>query len=111
MTFQRVCPETEVAAGEGIPAKLTDAAGAEIALAIIRDTSGQVHAISQLCTHGDVPLDEGEIVDCSVECWAHGAEFDLETGQGTMPATRPVLVYPVQVEDGHITVDVDNVKQ
>ena len=111
MTFQRVCAEVDVAAGTGIPAQLKAADGAAIALAIIRDTNGDVHAISQFCTHAEVPLDEGEIDDCSVECWAHGAEFDLETGEGTLPATRPVLVYPVQVQDGHIAVDVDDVKR
>lgn len=111
MTFQVVCAQTALDAGSGLAAQLTATDGSEVALAIIRDTSGRVHAISQYCTHADVPLEDGEIDDCSVECWAHGAEFDLETGEGTLPATRPVQVYPVQIQDGQIAVDVDDVKQ
>lgn len=30
-----------------------------------------------ICTHGDVRLSEGDIGDKCVQCWAHGAEFDL----------------------------------
>ena len=36
--------------------------------------------------HATVPLSEGEVVDCTVECWLHGSTFDLRTGKPTGPA-------------------------
>jgi 3-phenylpropionate/trans-cinnamate dioxygenase ferredoxin component len=40
-----------------------------------------------------------------VECWLHGSCFDLRTGDPTgPPATKPVPVYPVKVEDGEVYV-------
>jgi 3-phenylpropionate/trans-cinnamate dioxygenase ferredoxin subunit len=39
----------------------------------------------------------------TVECWLHASRFDLRTGHLLdRPATRPVLVYPVRIEDGSV---------
>jgi 3-phenylpropionate/trans-cinnamate dioxygenase ferredoxin subunit len=66
---------------------------------------GEVFALSDVCSHEEVPLSEGEIYDHTVECWLHGSCFDLRTGAPTgPPATRPVPVYPVKVEDGEVYV-------
>ena len=46
-------------------------------------TEGEVYAISDVCSHADVSLSEGEVEDCTIECWLHGSRFDLA------PATRP----------------------
>ena len=41
-------------------------------------------------------------------CWLHGSRFDLRTGQPTsLPAIRPIAVYPVQIADGVVLVDVE----
>jgi 3-phenylpropionate/trans-cinnamate dioxygenase ferredoxin component len=77
-------------------------------LAVIRD-EGELHAISDTCTHEDVSLSEGEIEDGEVECWLHGSRFDLTTGQPTcLPATRPVAVYPVTTQGEDVLVDIDH---
>ena len=48
---------------------------------------------------------EGEVYDHTVECWLHGSCFDVRTGNPTgPPATEPVPVYPVKVEDGDVYV-------
>ena len=42
-----------------------------------------------------------------IECWKHGSRFSLETGEpDTLPATQPVPVYAVAVEDDQIVVDI-----
>ena len=52
---------------------------------------------------------QGEVEDCSIECWLHGSRFDLRTGQPTgLPATKPVATYPVTVEGDDVLVDVEN---
>ena len=58
-----------------------------------------VYAINDTCSHSDASLSEGEIVDGRIECWLHGAQFDLKTGEAvTPPATVPVTTYEVLVE-------------
>ncbi|MSY21106.1 MAG: Rieske 2Fe-2S domain-containing protein, partial [Actinobacteria bacterium] len=49
----------------------------------------QVFAVADTCTHSEASLSEGDVLDYKVECWLHGAEFDLRTGQAvTPPATQ-----------------------
>ncbi len=79
----------------------------KVPVAVVRDGNGDLHAIGDTCTHADVSLAEGEVFDCVIECWLHGSEFDLNTGEPlSLPAIRPVPVYPLTVEDGDVLVDV-----
>jgi 3-phenylpropionate/trans-cinnamate dioxygenase ferredoxin subunit len=75
-------------------------------IAVVRDEQGDVHAIADMCTHATVPLSEGEVDDCTIECWLHGSRFDLRTGEPTgLPAITPVDVYPVTIEGDDVYVD------
>ena len=68
-----------------------------------------VYAIGDRCSHAEASLAEGEIWDGHVECPRHGSEFDLETGVPTsLPATKPVPVYDVVVEDGKVYLDLED---
>jgi 3-phenylpropionate/trans-cinnamate dioxygenase ferredoxin subunit len=76
------------------------AEGHRIALFRIGET---VHAIGDRCTHAEASLSEGEVWDGKVECPRHGSEFDLTTGvPASLPATRPVALYPVEIVDGEV---------
>ncbi len=78
-------------------------------VAVAQTETGEWFAVSDLCSHQDYPLSQGEVVGCELECWAHGARFDLRTGRPDgPPATRPVPTYPVRVVDGTVEVDPDN---
>jgi len=62
-----------------------------------------VYAIGDRCSHAEASLAEGEVFDHEVECPRHGAEFDLRTGKpGSLPATTPVPVYDVAIQDGDV---------
>jgi 3-phenylpropionate/trans-cinnamate dioxygenase ferredoxin subunit len=75
-------------------------------IAIVRDEQGDVHALADMCTHATVPLSEGEVDDCTIECWLHGSRFDLRTGEPTgLPAITPVDVYPVTIDGDDVYVD------
>lgn len=77
-----------------------------IAIAIVCDSDGTIHAIGDRCTHGEVSLSEGFVEDCTIECWAHGAKFDLRTGEPlSLPAYEPVPVFQVVISDGVVLVD------
>ena len=68
-----------------------------------------VYAIGDRCSHAEASLAEGEVFDGAVECPRHGAEFDLQTGEGTLPATRPVRVYETDVRDGDVFLTLEEV--
>jgi 3-phenylpropionate/trans-cinnamate dioxygenase ferredoxin subunit len=77
------------------------------AVAVVR-IGDDFYAIGDRCSHADVSLSEGEVDpgDRHIECWKHGSRFSLETGEpDTLPATRPVPVFSVRVEDGEVFVE------
>ena len=71
-------------------------------------SGGEVFALLDVCSHADVALSEGDVVDGSIECWLHGSLFDLRTGQPSgLPATRPVPTFPVTVEGDDVLVQME----
>ena len=75
-------------------------------LAIVH-SNGVFYAIADECSHAAIPLSEGEVENGEIECYLHGSRFDLRTGEPTgLPATEPVPVYPVRLEDDAVLVDV-----
>jgi 3-phenylpropionate/trans-cinnamate dioxygenase ferredoxin subunit len=108
VSAQLACTTADLAPAEALRADLRDASGALVEVAVVRDGDGGWHAISDICSHGQVSLSDGEIEGCYVECWLHGSMFDLRTGQPTaLPAIRPVPVYPVTIDGEQVLVDVD----
>ena len=66
-------------------------------------------AVGNQCTHQGAGLDRGVVKVAgsvrTVTCPAHGSMFNLETGKVMRPpATRPVPVYDVKIEDGRVFV-------
>ena len=77
--------------------------GESICVARVGD---QVFAINDVCSHSDASLSEGDITDFKIECWLHGAEFDLRTGEAlTPPAVAAVKTYSVTVDGDSVTVE------
>ena len=73
------------------------------AIAVVMDSAGEVHALGDVCTHGDISLSEGFVEDDTLECWAHGSKFELTSGKPlTLPAYEPVPVFAVEIIDGDI---------
>jgi 3-phenylpropionate/trans-cinnamate dioxygenase ferredoxin component len=102
--FVRACALIDLTDGEALSVEL---AGLPEPVAIVR-TKGEVFAIQDVCSHAEVPLSEGEIDGCTIECWLHGSRFDLRTGKPTgMPATEPVPVYPVKIEDDDVLIGIE----
>lgn len=76
-------------------------------IAIFR-ADGELYAVQDKCSHARWPLTKGVYRDGVVECALHKAQFCVKTGAALrLPATRPVRVYPLQVRDGDIYVDLD----
>ena len=65
----------------------------------------EVFAIADTCSHSDASLSEGEVNNFKIECWLHGAEFDLRTGEvATPPASIPVETFEVNRNGDELTV-------
>jgi 3-phenylpropionate/trans-cinnamate dioxygenase ferredoxin component len=105
VSFERACSLDEFRDGEAVGVTVGDQD-----VAIARD-GDELFAVEDICSHAAVPLSEGEVEGCTVECWLHGSRFDLRTGKPTgLPATEPVATFPVEVRanpDGTSDVYVD----
>ncbi len=102
MSAEFVCTIADLAPGE---ARRVELAGG-VAIALVRDDAGGFHALADVCSHGNVALSDGEVDGTTIECWLHGSTFDLFTGRPlSLPATRPVPVYPVTLEGERVLVD------
>ncbi|WP_053384063.1 non-heme iron oxygenase ferredoxin subunit [Leucobacter celer] len=84
----------------------------DVPIAVVLDSQGEVHAIGDTCTHGQISLSEGFVEDDTLECWAHGSAFSLRTGvPQNLPAYEPVPVYVVEIEDGDVYIDPNVTKE
>ena len=80
-----------------------------IHVSLVRDSAGEIHALGDTCTHGEISLSEGFIEGDSLECWAHGSRFNMFTGKPeNLPAFEPVPVFPVRVDGDDVMIDVHN---
>jgi 3-phenylpropionate/trans-cinnamate dioxygenase ferredoxin subunit len=94
--FQRVCPAAEIAKGTVVGREVSG-----VPIALVHCEDGTFRAVADECSHQDVPLSEGDVDGCTLEC----SRFDLRTGAPSgPPATEPVAVYPVEIRDGDLYV-------
>jgi 3-phenylpropionate/trans-cinnamate dioxygenase ferredoxin subunit len=88
---------------QGKPLKV-EKDGKTICVARVGD---EVFAVDDTCSHSDASLSEGDVTDFKIECWLHGAEFDLRTGEAlTPPAVAPLHTYGVHVDGDSVTVEI-----
>ncbi len=67
--------------------------------------AGDYYAISDVCSHDDGPVAEGELTEFELECPRHGARFDLRTGKAlSLPAVVDIPAYPVRLEGEEVQV-------
>jgi 3-phenylpropionate/trans-cinnamate dioxygenase ferredoxin subunit len=82
-----------------------------VPVVVVKDAEGRLHALGDTCSHAEISLSEGFVEGGHIECWAHGATFDLATGRPlSLPATDPVPVFGVDVVDGDVLVSVEGVE-
>ncbi|MFS6779588.1 non-heme iron oxygenase ferredoxin subunit, partial [Staphylococcus aureus] len=99
----RICAVEDIKPGKAIRVKV-----GEEAIAIVRTKADQVYALNDKCSHGEISLSEGFVDNETIECWAHGAKFSLETGEAlTLPAFEPVAKYEVIIDNGDIFLEID----
>ena len=88
---------------QGKPVKV-EKNGKSICVARVGD---EVFAVDDTCSHSDASLSEGDVTGFKIECWLHGAEFDLRTGEAlTLPANIPLETYAVSIDGNAVTVEI-----
>ena len=86
---------------EGKPFAI-DVDGVAVCVARVGD---EVFAVADTCSHSEASLSEGEITGTKIECWLHGAEFDLRTGEAlTPPATESLKSFKVERNGNQLTI-------
>jgi renierapurpurin 18,18'-hydroxylase len=91
-----------------LPGKVISVTVWKEAIALYRDTQGQVHALEDACPHRGVELHKGQVKGCHLVCPYHGWEFDTEghcvkipylLDQQKLPTSK-ARSYPVQEKYG-----------
>ena len=102
MTYTHACALSELE--DSTPYK-ANVDGLDVAVVRHGD---EVFAIEDECSHAAVALSEGDVEDCTLECFLHGSRFDLRTGKPTgPPATEPVPVFAVRIDGDDVLIDID----
>jgi 3-phenylpropionate/trans-cinnamate dioxygenase ferredoxin component len=97
----RICSLDDLKPGKALRVKINDHA-----IAIVRTPNGEVKALDDKCSHGEISLSEGFVDNETIECWAHGAKFDLNTGKPlSLPAYEPVATYEILIDNNDIFVE------
>ena len=75
---------------------------------LICHTKGEFFAVENKCSHAMAKLEGGRLRAYRLICPRHGAAFDIRDGSVKgEPATAPIRVYPVRVNDGRIQVHLE----
>lgn len=101
MSAQRACGLSDLEQDTALRVELDG-----VPIAVVLDSNGEVHAIGDVCTHGEISLSEGFVEGETLECWAHGSQFSLLTGKPqNLPAYEPVPVYVVEIDGDDVLID------
>ena len=102
MSFQRAAALADVPDGGALGLEID---GKDVAL--IRDGDA-VYAIEDMCSRAMIPLSDGDVEGCEIECFLHGSRFDVRTGKPVnLPATQAVPTYAIRLEGDDVLVDLD----
>ena len=107
MTRHRVLAVSELVQDQATRVVVED-----VPIAVVLDSQGEIHAIGDTCTHGEISLSEGFVEGDTLECWAHGSAFSLCDGKPlNLPAYEPVPVYVVQIDGDDVLIDPTVIKE
>ena len=77
--------------------------------AIYRTESDEYYATEGMCTHGNVHLSDGMIIDKQIECPKHNGRFNMKDGAvKRKPVCVALKTYDVKVSDGKVLLDLNS---
>lgn len=73
---------------------------------VVRNHQDEYWCTDGLCTHEDVHLSGGMVIENTIECPKHASIFDVTSGVvETPPACNNLHCYPTRVEAGRVLVN------
>jgi len=70
-------------------------------------SEGAAYALDDRCPHMGFPLHRGTVESGLLTCHWHNARFDVSSGGTLDPWADDVRAYPVEIDDGRVSVVVD----
>ena len=75
---------------------------------IVHGVDGAFYCTDGLCTHENVHLADGLVMDYEIECPMHSGLFDYTNGEAMRPpACVDLKTYPTEVKDGRVLVELE----
>ena len=75
--------------------------------AVYRSPDDEFFCTDGLCTHEQIHLADGLVMDYLIECPMHNGQFDYRTGEAKRsPVCVNLKTYPVKVEGGDVFIDI-----
>ncbi len=75
--------------------------------AVCRSLDAKVFATDGLCTHEQVHLADGLVMDEIIDCPMHNGRFNYQTGAAMRsPACVALGTYPARLRDGRIEIEI-----
>jgi len=75
--------------------------------AIYRSPDDEYYCTDGLCTHEQVHLADGLVLDHVIECPKHNGQFDYRTGEAKRsPACENLATYPTKLENNRVWIDI-----
>ena len=71
----------------------------------VANVNGTLSALDNICLHRGGPLGQGFVEGGKIVCPWHGWQFDAATGQVEHNPEARTKVYPIQVEDNDVLVE------
>ena len=66
---------------------------------------GTIYALGAVCSHYGAPLNDGKIVECTIECPWHASRFAPEDGRLVQgPACASLPVYDCRIVNDHLQI-------
>lgn len=109
-----ICMNQDNASSLSIPtAELTEGEPKQLELngekLCVVKVQGEIYALSDTCTHAQIPMSTGAVDGHELICPWHGAAFDVRTGIPTCgPATIPLRCYNVTIEGDNANITPKN---
>jgi len=76
--------------------------------AVYRSPADEFFCTDGLCTHEDVHLEDGLVMNYLIECPLHSGQFDYRTGKAVRaPCSENLKIYPVKIEKDQIFINVN----
>jgi 3-phenylpropionate/trans-cinnamate dioxygenase ferredoxin component len=75
--------------------------------AVYRTAEGEVFATDGLCTHEQVHLADGLVLDDVIECPMHNGRFNLKTGAPLRaPVCEALATWPARLNNGRVEIEI-----